>query len=232
VPTASIHALVHDCAADPAAVPRVASPVAESDRAPAGPVFYPAAASTPRILVLGLGNDILTDDAVGLLAVRELRAGLAGRHPLPIDVCETTEMGLALLDFLVGYQTVILVDAIQTGRAPVGTVHELDAPALRRLAGVTPHFLGVGETLALGRQLGLPMPTRVLILAIEVADPFTVGTTLTPPLQAALPAILGRLWNLVLELADPWDSDEVPGRCPSCCGQKQEPMNISRRRLA
>ena len=144
-----------------------------------------------KILLLGLGNDILTDDAIGLLLVRQLRDEFAGDARL--DVCETQEMGLALLDFLSGYREVVLVDAIQTGRVPPGTVHELDAAGLKSLTGRTPHFLGVGETLALGQQLGLPMPARVRIFAIEVADAHTLGTQLTPALAAALPVILARL---------------------------------------
>jgi hydrogenase maturation protease len=146
---------------------------------------------TPKLLVLGLGNDILTDDAVGLHVVHELQRELAG-HP-SIDFRETTEMGLALLDFITGYRVVVIVDSIQTGKASPGFLHELDAAALTQLTGRTPHFVGVSETLALGRQLGLAMPDQVRIFAIEVEDPFTLGTALTPTLQAALPAIVARI---------------------------------------
>ena len=144
-----------------------------------------------KVLLLGLGNDILTDDAVGLHVVGQLKGALAG-HPA-IDVRETTEMGLALLDFITGYSAVVIVDSIQTGKAAPGSVHELDAGALQQLTGRTPHFVGVGETLALGRQLGLAMPERVMIYAIEVDDPFTLGTALTPALQEALPRIVDRV---------------------------------------
>jgi hydrogenase maturation protease len=150
-----------------------------------------AASPAPPVLLLGLGNDILTDDAVGLHVVHALRRELAG-HPA-IDIRETTEMGLALLDFITGYRAVVIVDSIQTGKAPPGFLHELDAAALGQLTGRTPHFVGVNETLALGRQLGLAMPERVTIFAIEVEDPFTLGTALTPALQAALPAIVARI---------------------------------------
>jgi hydrogenase maturation protease len=143
------------------------------------------------LLVLGLGNDILTDDAVGLLVVRELRHKLAGH--LSIDIRETTEMGLALLDFITGYRVVVIVDSIQTGKASPGFLHQLDASALHELTGRTPHFVGVSETLALGRQLGLAMPEQVTIFAIEVEDPFTLGTALTPALQSALPGIVQRI---------------------------------------
>jgi hydrogenase maturation protease len=157
------------------------------------PIPGPEALASPasRLLLLGLGNDILTDDAVGLHVVHELQRDLAG-HP-SIDTRETTEMGLALLDFITGYRVVVIVDSIQTGKAPPGFLHELDAAAMNQLTGRTPHFVGVSETLALGRQLGLPMPEQVSIFAIEVADPFTLGTTLTPVLEAALPGIVDRI---------------------------------------
>lgn len=151
----------------------------------------PSASPSARILLLGLGNDILTDDAVGLHVVHELRRELAD-HP-SIDIRETTEMGLALLDYITGYRVVFIVDSIQTGKAAPGVLHELDAAALTQLTGRTPHFVGVGETLALGRQLGLPMPEQVSIFAIEVEDPFTLGTALTTALQAALPGIVDRI---------------------------------------
>jgi hydrogenase maturation protease len=149
------------------------------------------ASPASRLLLLGLGNDILTDDAVGLHVVHELQRDLAD-HP-SIDIRETTEMGLALLDFITGYRTVVIVDSIQTGKEAPGFLHELDAPALNQLTGRTPHFVGVSETLALGKHLGLAMPEQVRIFAIEVEDPFTLGTILSPALQAALPGIVARI---------------------------------------
>ena len=158
-----------------------------------------------KILLLGLGNDILTDDAIGLNVVRRLRESLAGDDR--IEVRETMEMGLALLDFIVGYRAVVIVDSIQTGKAPAGTILELDAAELKQITGRTPHFLGVGETLALGRQLGLAMPQEVRILAVEVEDPFTLGTEMTPALQRAIPAVLVRVRQILRELVD-----RVPSR--------------------
>jgi hydrogenase maturation protease len=160
----------------------------------------PAADSaTRKVLVLGLGNDLLTDDAIGLFVARELQRRLASNGA--IHVRETTEMGLALLDFLTGYDAAVLVDSIQTGQAPPAAVHELDAASLKQFTGRTPHFVGVGETLALGRQLNLPMPAQVTIFAIEVGDPFTLGTQLTPALQNALPAIEERIAAAVSAIA-------------------------------
>jgi hydrogenase maturation protease len=144
-----------------------------------------------KALVLGLGNDILTDDAIGIQVAREVRRRVA--HLADVDVRETMEMGLALLDFIVGYETLFIIDAIQTGRATPGHIHEITQQQLKLLPDRTPHFLGIAETLQLGWRLGLAMPSRLKIFAVEVADPFTFGTEMTAALQQALPIAVERI---------------------------------------
>jgi hydrogenase maturation protease len=143
------------------------------------------------VLVLGLGNDILSDDAAGLLVAAAVRERLAGEPD--IEVRATTEMGLALLDEIAGREAVVLVDSVQTGRAPPGHLHEFGPEELSTVLTTSPHFLGVGETLALGNLLGLPMPRQVRIFAIEVNDPFTLGTDLTPAVEQAVAAAVERV---------------------------------------
>jgi hydrogenase maturation protease len=155
--------------------------------------------SIPRVLVLGLGNDILTDDAVGLHVVQAARPRLAGERE--IEVKATTEMGLALLDEIAGRECVVLVDAVQTNQAPPGHLYELGVEDLSKVLTTSPHFLGVGETLALGQLLGLPMPRHVRIFAIEVADPFTLGTKMTPAVAQAVAAAVERVVRQAREFA-------------------------------
>ena len=155
--------------------------------------------SLPRVLVLGLGNDILTDDAVGLRVVEAVREGLAGEPE--IEVKTTTEMGLALLDEIADRESVVLVDSVQTGEASPGAIHEIDSIGLSRVLTTAPHFLGIGETLALGRMLGLAMPRNVRIFAIEVADPHTLGTRMTPAVEQAVAPAAERVTERARELA-------------------------------
>ena len=141
----------------------------------------------PRLLVLGLGNDILTDDAIGLHISARLGRHLKG--VAGITVTQTTQMGLALLDVVCGYEELILVDSVQTLQVPPGYLHVIADGAWTTSTMISPHFIGIGEMLALGRELGMPVPKHVTIFAIEVEDPFTVGTSLTPLLKLRLPAI-------------------------------------------
>ena len=144
-----------------------------------------------KTLLLGLGNDLLTDDAIGLRVAAALREQLSERENLTI--AETAEMGLALLDLVAGFDNLLVVDAVETGQAPPGFVHELEGAELKLRTSVAPHFLGLAETLELGRELGLPMPGSVRVFAVEVQDPYTLGTRMTPALEAALPAIISQL---------------------------------------
>jgi len=152
-----------------------------------------------KLLLLGLGNDILCDDAVGLRVAEAVRERLVGRTN--VAVIQSAEMGLALLDLIVGFDTLLIVDAVRTNQAKPGFVHEVEGDDLKKLPMISPHFLGVGEALALGRELGLRMPDKVKIFAVEVQDPFTVSTQMTPAMEEALPEIIGRVTREVSCLA-------------------------------
>ncbi len=152
-----------------------------------------------KVLVLALGNDILRDDAVGLRVVRALREHLEPEDSI-IPV-ETSEMGLSLLDYMVGFENVIVVDSVRLGEAPPGFLHEVTEDSLKVLRAISPHFLGVGEVLELGRVLGMDMPRTLKIFAIEVEDPFTLAVGLTEPVEAALPAITQRVLATARTLA-------------------------------
>jgi hydrogenase maturation protease len=159
------------------------------------------------LLVLGLGNTIHRDDAIGILVVRRLRelaenTGAGTESPgIPVSAVfiETEEMGLSLMDFLSGYAEVVVVDAVQTGKARPGTLHILAESDLKTLPGASPHYTGITEVLALGRALNLPMPLRVTVLAVEVADPFTVGEGLSPELQEAFPSIVSSVLQYIAD---------------------------------
>jgi hydrogenase maturation protease len=75
-----------------------------------------------KILVLGVGNPILSDDGVGIHVARELKK----RKAKGIDVEELAASGLEFLDVVRGYDKVIIIDAIQTKGGKPGELHILD----------------------------------------------------------------------------------------------------------
>ena len=152
-----------------------------------------------KILLLGLGNDLLTDDAIGLHIARAVREYLADCEN--VTVRESVEMGLCLLDLIAGFDVLVLVDSIQTGQLSPGFLHQFDVSELALLSTRSPHFLGVGEVIALGRELGFQVPSSVRILAVEVQDPFTVSQQLSRTLAAMLPQLVRQVADQVRIIA-------------------------------
>ena len=78
------------------------------------------------VLVLGLGNPILTDDAVGLVVARRVRAALTPEDDIEVEEAEVA--GFALLDLLAERRAAVIVDAKEN---PVGT--RIFGPVAREL---------------------------------------------------------------------------------------------------
>ena len=69
---------------------------------------------------------------------------------------------------------------------------EIDAARLGRVVAPSPHYAGLPELFEVASRLGLQFPAQTLILALEVADPHTIGGALTPAVQAAVPELARR----------------------------------------
>ncbi|MGA2183046.1 MAG: hydrogenase maturation protease [Bryobacteraceae bacterium] len=144
--------------------------------------------------ILCLGNDLLGDDAVGVVVAEQLR------HLLPegFDVDTTDDSGLDLLDHIINTTALVVVDAVQTG-APPGTVHLLDEDDLPVVCGSSPHYVGLNEALRVARALQLPVPEKVVILAIEVGDTLSFGAEMLPAVRAATPAVVEMILENMLQ---------------------------------
>jgi hydrogenase maturation protease len=145
-------------------------------------------------LVLGLGNDLLADDGVGILTVRQLAADLRDRA----DVVECCESGIRLLDYLMDYDRAILIDAICTGKSPIGTIIEIEPSELSAVVAPSPHYAGLPEILALAKQLKVHVPSALYILGVEVADPLTLGGEMTRAVREAIPQLTARVKQMII----------------------------------
>ena len=138
------------------------------------------------VRVLGLGNEILGDDALGIVVAREAEA----RFGKQVDVVASSQAGFHVMDEMLGVSRLLVVDSIRTGAAKPGTVYVLDEHAIGPVPGVSSHSLGIFEVLAVARRLGLPAPAECVILAVEAADCTTVGGSMNPDVAAAIPVVL------------------------------------------
>lgn len=139
------------------------------------------------IRIIGLGNELRGDDAVGLLAARRLRQDLGDRA----KVIEAEMAGVDIVELMKGVCVAILIDAARSGKNP-GTIHRLDASTGPIAVGLFPsssHALGVSEALELARVLAV-LPKTVIVYGIEVGHT-EAGQPLSPQVAKALDEVVG-----------------------------------------
>ncbi|HUB80748.1 MAG TPA: hydrogenase maturation protease [Bryobacteraceae bacterium] len=145
------------------------------------------------VRVLGLGNEILADDAFGIVVAREVERRCGDRA----EVVASSEAGFHLLDRLVGVDRLVVVDTILSGTARPGTLRVWTAAIPRSVPLLSPHVTGIFEVLALARKLNMRTPREVTILGVEAADCFTVGGPMHPDVRAAIPEAVNQCVTLV-----------------------------------
>jgi hydrogenase maturation protease len=160
---------------------------------------------TGTVRLLGLGNEILADDAFGILAAREVARRFQGQ----IEVVQSSSAGYDLMDHLLGARRLLVVDTIVTGRARPGAISVFTADRIQPAPGGSPHFLGLFEVLAVGRKLHLDVPEEIIVIAVEASDCITVGGPIHPDVQSAIPEVVelvGQfLANGTLEIPEVWE---------------------------
>jgi len=151
------------------------------------------------ILVLGLGNMLLTDDGVGPALLNQL-GDPSERWSDQVEFVDGGTQGLALLGQLSGRRGLIIVDALQRGAAP-GTVHRLTLPELREISpgrATSGHESNAGELLSAAQLLD-ELPDRLFIVGVE-PEKIATGIGLSDSVQQALSSASDQINCLLAEL--------------------------------
>jgi hydrogenase maturation protease len=143
-----------------------------------------------RVLVLGIGNPGFGDDGAGILALKML-----AQHALPpfVRLEEAGLPGLGLPNWLEGWSTVILVDAVDMDATP-GSWKRFQLPDVQLwLEGgaLSLHQPDLASGLALAQALDL-LPQNLWLYGIQPAE-MCIGESLSPSVAAGLPGMVDSL---------------------------------------
>lgn len=147
-------------------------------------------------LVIGIGNDFRRDDGVGLAVAQAI-----GRLDLP-DVETMAAIGEPgeILDAWAGRRAVV-VDAAAGDDMVPGRIRRWTPESGSESAGTSSHSLGLPQTYALGRALGL-LPASLVVFTVDISD-----TGMGPGLSARVSAAVPRAVEAVLaEIAVTYDT--------------------------
>jgi hydrogenase maturation protease len=135
-------------------------------------------------LVLGIGNLLMGDEGVGVHAVEWLQREA---WPPGVTVVDGGTGGFHLLEYLQEFGPIVMIDATMDGR-PAGTVDVIrpryasDFPR-----SLTAHDIGLRDLVESAALLG-PLPDITLV-TVSIAEIKSMVTSLSPAVEAALPAV-------------------------------------------
>lgn len=138
-------------------------------------------------LLLGVGNLLLTDEGIGIHAIQRIVEG--NRLPEEIEIVDGGTAGLALLYYLEGVETLVIIDAVETG-GPAGTIVRLageQIPAYMSLK-VSPHEITLPDFLA-AAQLRDLYPKEVVVWGMQPHS-LEVGVELSAAVEARLDLLI------------------------------------------
>ncbi len=137
-------------------------------------------------VVLGVGNLILSDDGLGITALRLLEQDR--RVPPGTLLVDGGTFGVELLPYVEGASRLVILDAVDAG-VPPGTLVRVSGDQIEGFPGArSVHDIGFPDLLAALRLLGKE-PSEILLRGIQPATT-GIGTTLSPIVEQAMPQLI------------------------------------------
>ncbi|KAA0258908.1 hydrogenase maturation protease [Deferribacter autotrophicus] len=123
-----------------------------------------------RILVLGLGNLLMNDDAAGLKAVYRLKKIYEGKFQDKLKIMDGGTLGLDLLPYIEEATHLIIVDAVDLDLSP-GTVIKIEGDDIDSVFEnkLSPHQMGLKDILFAADIIGVK-PEYVVMYGIQIGN--------------------------------------------------------------
>jgi hydrogenase maturation protease len=143
-----------------------------------------------RVVVLGVGNILLSDEGVGVRAIEDL--GRTYALPPEVELIDGGTSSMELLDDLANSDLLIIADCVRAGRPPGHLLRLVDdeIPALFRTK-LSPHQVGLPEVLAT-LVITNEAPRRTVLFGVE-PESLATGMGLTATVAATLPRLVTAL---------------------------------------
>ncbi|NTV94192.1 MAG: HyaD/HybD family hydrogenase maturation endopeptidase [Thiobacillus sp.] len=153
-----------------------------------------------RIVVLGVGNILLTDEGVGVYAIEEL--GRRYQVPPEVELLDGGTSAMELLDDLANSDLLIIADCVRAGKTPGSLLRLKDEeiPALFRTK-LSPHQVGLPDVLAT-LVITHEAPTHTVLFGVE-PESLATHMGLTPVVEATLPILVEAIAREIVEAGVP-----------------------------
>jgi hydrogenase maturation protease len=160
--------------------------------------------SQGKSLILGFGSDALSDDGLPVRLVHDLKSSL---NPDKFDFETSPVGGLELLELLKGYETAILIDTQLTGRRKPGEISVFTPENFEETFHLSSqHDLSFHEALRLAKEMAIPFPADIQIIAIEIIENKRLSFEFSEEIKVKYPSIIDRVNSFVLSGLTFWSN--------------------------
>ena len=131
--------------------------------------------SVLNVLILGLGNILLSDEGAGVKVVEELQRCYDFSDP--VEIIDGGTMGMELLPYFDDRSHILIVDAVKTGNEP-GTIVRIDDPPAFFSTKTSFHQIGLADVLG-AAAITDNLPRNIMLFGIEPKE-MSTGLDLSP----------------------------------------------------
>ena len=146
-----------------------------------------------NIKVLGIGNILVGDDGFGPRVLEELQTR---EIPENVELIDAGVGGMAILSWIEDADKIIIIDSVQTGNEPVGTVYRFTDKEMppSDMFMLSLHDLNLVDTINIGRVVQ-KMPDEIIIYGVEVIRLAEFTKEMSPEVEATIKEVA----DLVIE---------------------------------
>jgi hydrogenase maturation protease len=153
-----------------------------------------------KTIIVGLGNPLLGDDGVGWKVAQEVKQRLDDGSIAAVECYSLS--GLSLMEQLIGFDRVILIDSLNTGRYDQGDVVTFTLDSLEDLTyghSASAHDASLKTALGVGRSMGekLPADNEIHVVAIEARHVYDFSEELSLEVAASVPVAVQKVLDLL-----------------------------------
>ena len=139
-----------------------------------------------KTIILGVGNQILGDDGVGIHVANELKKHI---HIPDIIIDEAITGGMNLLDLILGYDKAIIIDAVKSETGENGEVKRIPLSDFSTMHSCNPHDVSLIEAIKMATKIGeTRIPKEIIIIGVMMKQiPCEFGEKLSKKIATAVP---------------------------------------------
>jgi hydrogenase maturation protease len=147
-----------------------------------------------KTIVLGVGNQILGDDGVGIHVTNELKKHINNPN---IIIDDAVTGGMNLLELLLGYDKAIIIDAVNTNDGVAGEVKRIPLGDFSTMHSCNPHDVSLIEAIEVAKKMGEDrIPKEIIVIGIMMKEiPCEFGEELSNNIAAAVPIAVDMTLN-------------------------------------